>query len=208
MKAALILCSLAAQLAAAESLRPLETPGAWKFGDPSAWAWSKDGGTPVLSLIKQQDFKPKVRSPFNLAWLAATEWKSFTLIVEARLTKFDSGNNDLCIAFGRQDDARFYYAHLGEQADAVHHHLHLVDNADRRAVTATRTEGSPWEPGKWHRLKIVHDAATGKISAFFDRMDEPVLTAEDKTLSHGWIGIGSFDDLGEFRNLEIRGEKK
>jgi hypothetical protein len=39
-------------------------------------------------------------------------------------------------------------------------------------------------------------------------MEKPALTAQDKTLDHGWIGLGSFDDLGKFRNLEISGEKK
>ncbi|MBI4623049.1 MAG: hypothetical protein HY736_07505 [Verrucomicrobia bacterium] len=97
-----------------ETLRPLETPAAWKFDDRAAWVWSKDGSAAVLSVTRQSDFKPKVRRPFNLAWLATADWKSFTLTVDARLTKFDAGNNDLCLAFARQEDTRFYYAHLGE----------------------------------------------------------------------------------------------
>jgi len=32
--------------------------------------------------------------------------------------------------------------------------------------------------------------------------------AQNNTLNHGWIGLGSFDDLGKFRNLQIQGEKK
>jgi len=192
----------------AEVLRPLETPAAWKFGDPAAWVWGKDGPTTVLSLTRQSDFKPKVRSPFNLAWLPTADWQSFTLNVDARLTKFDASNNDLCIAFARQEDTRFYYAHLGVRADGVHHQIHLVDRADRKAITATRTAGTPWKPGRWHRLKVVHDTTTGSIAVYFDDMEKPVLTAKDKTLDHGWIGLGSFDDLGEFKNLEIRGERK
>jgi len=206
MRFVLLFCLLAARPFAAERVRPLDTPNAWKFGDSAAWTWSKEGGVSVLTLHQQQNFKPKVRSPFNLAWLTTTDWKSFTLTVEARLTKFDAGNNDLCIAFGRQDDTRFYYAHLGEKADGVHHQLHVVDRADRRAITATRTAGTPWQPGVWHRLKVVHDARAGKIAVYFDDMPQAVLTAEDKTLSHGWIGLGSFDDLGQFRNLEIRAD--
>lgn len=206
MRTVLLFCLLAVSSFAAERVRPLDNPDAWKFGDTAAWTWSKEGGSSVLTLHQQQNFKPKVRSPFNLAWLTTVEWKSFTLTVEARLTKFDAGNNDLCIAFGRQDDTRFYYAHLGEKADGVHHQLHLVDHADRRAITATRTEGTPWQPGVWHRLKVVHDARTGKIAVYFDDMEKAVLTAENKTLMHGWIGLGSFDDLGQFRNLEIRGD--
>ncbi len=204
MRLFLLSCLLAVPLLGAEVIRPFETLGAWKFGDSAAWTWSQEKGTAVLTLHQQQAFKPTVRSPFNLAWFTTTELKSFTLTVEARLTKFDAGNNDLCIAFGRQDDTRFYYAHLGEKADGVHHQLHLVDHADRRAITATRTAGTPWKPDIWHRLKVVHDAVAGKISVYFDDMTTSVLTAEDKTLTHGWIGLGSFDDLGQFRNLEIR----
>jgi hypothetical protein len=39
-------------------------------------------------------------------------------------------------------------------------------------------------------------------------MEKPVITAQNNTLNHGWIGLGSFDDLGKFRNLQIQGEKK
>ena len=143
-----------------------------------------------------------------VAWLPTADWQSFTLNVDARLTKFDASNNDLCIAFARQEDTRFYYAHLGVRADGVHHQIHLVDRADRKAITATRTAGTPWKPGRWHRLEVVHDTTTGSIAVYFDDMEKPVLTAKDKTLDHGWIGLGSFDDLGEFKNLEIRGERK
>ena len=208
MKSLLSLFFSSSLLFAAEPVRPLETPAAWTFADPAAWTWTKEDGQSVLTLKQQQAYKPKVRSPFNLAWLKTTEWKSFTLTVEGQLTKFDQGNNDLCLAFAREDDSRFYYAHLGEKADAAHHQLHIVDHADRRAITVTRTAGTPWAEGRWHRLKLVHDAATGMISVYFDDMEKPVLTAQDKTLNHGWIGLGSFDDLGKFRNLQIQGEKK
>lgn len=194
--------------ARAEPMKPLNDPSAWSLGDSAAWSWSQEGGTPMLTLAKPSSFKPKVRSPFNLAWLKTADWASFTLTVEARLTKFDEGNNDLCLAFARQDETRFCYAHLGEKADEVHHQIHLVDHADRRKITATRTNGTPWKPGVWHKLKLVHDTATGSIAVFFDDMTKPVLTAQDKTLDHGWIGLGSFDDLGQFRNLVIEGTKK
>lgn len=204
MKLLPFLALFAASLHAAEPARPLEKHASWKFGDKTAWEWAKEDGATVLRLKQPSKFKPAVRSPFNLAWLSTNDWKSFTLTVEARLTKFDAGNNDLCIAFARQDDTRFYYAHLGEKADDVHDQVHLVDHADRKAITATRGTGIPWKEGTWHKLKLVHDVTTGDITVWFDDMTKPALTAKDKTLDHGWIGLGSFDDLGEFRNLEIR----
>ena len=208
MKKLLLFVLATLPLGAAAPVRPLETPAGWTFADPAAWVFGREDGQAVLTLKQQQNYKPRFRSPFNLAWLKTVGWKSFTLTVEGQLTKFDAGNNDLCIAFAGRDDARFYYAHLGDRADAVHHQIHLVDHADRRAITATRTEGSPWQPGRWHRLKVVRDTATGKIAVYFDNMEKPVLTAQDKTLDGGWIGLGSFDDLGKFRNLQIQGEAR
>jgi hypothetical protein len=208
MKLLAVYCVTALTISAAEIVRPFETPRDWNFADPGAWTWSKENGVSVLTLWRAQAFQPAVRSPFNLAWFKTGDWQSFTLTVEARLTKFDAGNNDLCIGFARQDDTRFYYAHLGEKADRVHHQIHLLDHADRCPITLTRTAGCDWQPGRWHRLKVVHDAATGTIEVYFDDLARPALTARDQTLSHGWIGVGSFDDLGQFRNLEIRGQRK
>jgi hypothetical protein len=209
MKTLLLLaCVVALPLFGAETLRPLEDRAAWKFTDAAAWSWGKEGDSAVLSLKKASAYVPPFRSPFNLAWLTTADWKSFTLTVDGRLTKFDAGNNDLCIAFGRQADDKFYYAHLGETADAVHHQIHIVNHADRKPITVTRTGGNAWKEGTWHKLKVVHNAATGEMAVYFDDMMKPALTAKDTTFDHGWIGLGSFDDLGEFKNLEIQGERK
>lgn len=194
---------LLAGAAMAEPVKPLLQREKWTFGDESAWEWNgSDGGT-TLSLKKQSAFKPKVRSPFNLAWFTGGEWESFTLTAEVRLDVFDKGNNDVCIAFGKSGETKFYYAHLGEKADAVHLQLHLVNDADRKSITLKAVETLPWKPETWHKVKLVRDAAAGSITVSFD--GEEVLTANDKTLGKGEIGLGSFDDLGSFRNVEISG---
>lgn len=182
-------------------------PAKWSFADAKAWKWSGEGKDKTLQLIAQSspEAKPKYRSPFNLAWLAGKEWKDFTLTAELRLTKFDAGNNDLCIAFGQPEENRFYYAHLGEKADEPHHQIHIVNQADRKPITTFRTEGTPWKEGNWHRVKIVRNSTTGDIGVWFDDMGKPVLTAQDKTIEWCRIGLGSFDDLGEFKDVRIKG---
>jgi hypothetical protein len=37
-------------------------------------------------------------------------------------------------------------------------------------------------------------------------METPILTASDSTLSHGLVGVGSFDDTGSFDDLMLWGE--
>jgi hypothetical protein len=36
-------------------------------------------------------------------------------------------------------------------------------------------------------------------------MQEPVMTAIDKTFAWGGMGIGAFDDLGNFDDIELHG---
>lgn len=195
----LLFCAMGA--AGAAETKPLEDRAKWVLADPAAWEWTGEGAETVLSLKKQSAFKPKVRSPFNLAWFTGGEWDSFTLTAEVRLDLFNNGNNDVCIAFGKESDTKFYYAHLGEKADKVHLQLHVVNDADRKSITASGAETLPWKPEIWHKVRIDRDVESGSIVVQFDGIE--VLRATDKTLGKGGIGIGSFDDLGSFRNVAI-----
>lgn len=196
-------------LIAAQSLLPVDAPlhpllqqrDQWQLEDPAAWEWQGEGEAMTLVLKKPSRYQPKVRRPFNLAWFSGAEWGSFTLTCEARLDVFNKGNNDLCIAFAGVSDSEFYYAHLGETADGVHLQLHVVNQADRKAITTTRAKALPWKPNHWHPIKLVRDASSGSIKVWFE--DQVVLEASDKTFGKGRIGLGSFDDLGAFRKVVI-----
>ena len=187
--------------AADAALYPLQQRDQWHFEDPAAWEWQGNAGETTLVLRKPSQYKPNFRRPFNLAWFGGAEWDSFTLTCEARLDAFNKGNNDLCVAFGGVGDSEFYYAHLGEKADGVHLQLHVVNKADRKAITTNRAETLPWKPGTWHPIKLVRDAASGSIKVWFEGAQ--VLEANDKTFAKGRIGLGSFDDLGAFRNVVV-----
>ena len=197
--AACLLLFTAASLSAQR--KPLLEKEKWSFGDQSAWEWKGEGDGTMLSLKKQSNFKPKVRSPFNLAWFDGGEWESFTLTAEVRLDLFNKGNNDICLAFGKADETKFYYAHLGEKADQVHLQLHLVNDADRKSITKKGLKALPWKEGQWHRVKLTRDAKSGTITVWFD--GEEALSAQNKTFGKGKIGLGSFDDLGSFRNVVV-----
>lgn len=199
-----ILFLIAAQslLAVDAPLYPLQHRDQWQLEDPAAWVWQGEGEAAALILKKPSQYKPKVRRPFNLAWFGGAEFGSFTLTCEARLDVFNKGNNDVCIAFGGRSESEFYYAHLGETADGVHLQLHVVNNADRKAITTTRAKTLPWKPDHWHHLKLRRDASSGCIKVWFE--DQLVLEATDKTFGKGRIGLGSFDDLGAFRKVIIK----
>ena len=181
--------------------QPLQQRDQWQLEDPAAWEWQGEGEATTLVLKKPSQYKPKVRRPFNLAWFGGAEWDSFTLTCEARLEVFNKGNNDVCIAFAGRGESEFYYAHLGETADGVHLQLHVVNQADRKAITTNRAKTLPWKPGHWHPIKLVRDASSGSIQVWFE--DQLVLEASDTTFGKGRIGLGSFDDLGAFRNVNM-----
>jgi hypothetical protein len=204
-----IFASLSVLLISTHSLRAVETEvhplhqrEQWQFEDPVAWEWNGEGNATTLLLKQPSQYKPKVRRPFNLAWLNGSEWSSFTLTSEVRLDSFNKGNNDLCVAFGGLSESEFYYAHLGESADAAHLQLHIVNNADRKPITKDRAKNIPWLPNHWHQLKLERDTTSGSIKVWFD--DQLVLQADDITFDKGRIGLGSFDDLGAFRNVVIK----
>ncbi|MFZ4596567.1 MAG: hypothetical protein ACOYOF_20095 [Verrucomicrobiaceae bacterium] len=197
----LLLIVAPALLAVDAPLTPLQQRDQWQLEDPAAWEWQGNGADTMLVLKNPSNYKPKVRRPFNLAWFGGAEWESFTLTCEARLDVFNKGNNDLCIAFGGRSESEFYYAHLGETADGVHLHLHVVNQADRKAITTTRAKTLPWQPNHWHRIKLVRDAVSASIKVWFE--EQVVLEASEKTFGKGRIGLGSFDDLGAFRKVVV-----
>lgn len=180
---------------------PLQQRDQWQLEDPAAWEWQGEGEATTLVLKKPSQYKPKVRRPFNMAWFGGAEFGSFTLTCEARLDVFNKGNNDVCIAFAGRGESEFYYAHLGKTADGVHLQVHVVNQADRKAITTNRAKTLPWKPDHWHPIKLVRDASSGSIKVWFE--DELVLEASDTTFGKGRIGLGSFDDLGSFRKLAV-----
>jgi len=47
---------------------------------------------------------------------------------------------------------------------------------------------------------------TGGIEVYFDDMIVPVMTAVSHRFLWGRVGVGSFDDKGQFDDVELRGQ--
>ena len=56
-------------------------------------------------------------------------------------------------------------------------------------------------------MKIVRSVVEGSMRVYFDDLEKPVLTASDKRFCWGKIGLGTFDDHGNFDNIQLRGRK-
>ena len=174
--------------------------------DPAAWKFSADGNSRALELAQQSRYEPAFRSPLNITLIADRVFGDFVLEADLIQTGKEYGHRDMCLFFGVQDPSHFYYAHIATKGDDHAHNVFAVDGAPRLKFASRTTTGADWGLGVWHHVRLERRAVDGTVKVYFDDMNKPILTAVDRTLSHGWIGIGSFDDLGEFRNLEIAGE--
>jgi len=161
-------------------------------------------GAEVYSLIRDSEYKPPHRSPVNVALLKGVTVSDFVLDVRLQSTVPDYGHRSLVLVFGYQDPAHFYYVHFGKVTDDHANQIFIVNDAPRVKISTKTTPGTNWDDA-WHRVRIVRDAGSGKIEVYFDDLKTPVMTAEDKTFAWGRIGIGAFDDLGNFDDLELRG---
>ena len=176
----------------------------WEPKDPSAWKVVKQDSESFFSMFKDSNYKPEVRSPVNFALLKDISVTDFILDVDMRSTQKVYGHQDLCLFFGYQDASHFYYVHLGRKADAHANSIFLVHGEPRVSIAEKRTDGTNWSKD-WHHVRVKRDTVKGTIEVFFDNMKKPVMTTTDKHFLHGRVGIGSFDDTGDFDNFQLRG---
>ncbi|MCD6304390.1 MAG: hypothetical protein J7M21_05445, partial [Planctomycetes bacterium] len=103
--------------------------------------------------------------------------------------------------------SRYYYVHMATKADPHAHNVFIVNDKPRIKIATRTTKGIKWGQGKWHHVRLVRRVSDGKIEVYFDDMTRPIMEASDKTFPRGFIGFGSFDDVGRIDNVRIWGPK-
>lgn len=181
--------------------------GRWAPVDPSVWSVVETDQGRVYRQRAIGTYKPPFRSPLNYALLKDVEVGSFELNAAVQTLQTSRGHRDMCLIFGYESPSRFYYVHLGEKTDGVSNQIHIVEDAPRRAITKQTNQGTPWRDDHWHHVRLVRDVRDGRIEIYFDHSPEPQLTAVDLTFTRGKIGIGSFDDFGQWDKVILRGER-
>ncbi|MCH2179798.1 MAG: hypothetical protein MK106_13440 [Mariniblastus sp.] len=177
----------------------------WTMTDPSAWSITKEkNGNHVFGLNRRQsDYKPRHRSPLNIALMANVQVSDFVLTFDVRSTKDTGNHRDCCVFFAYQNPEQFYYAHLGAKPDPASGQIMIVNKAPRTPLT--KNENTVGWDDKWHRVKVTRNSKTGTIKVFFDDLQRPIMETTDQTYGSGKIGIGSFDDMNDFDNIHLFG---
>jgi hypothetical protein len=185
----------------------------WQMTDPnpkdSVWKVIDAGGKRknVLRVTGPSKYEPPHRSPHSIALLKDIKVGDFELTARVQNTNATAGaHRDLCIFWGYQDPAHFYYVHFGAKADPHACQIFMVNDAPRKMITVKQAKGTPWTDG-WHKVKVVRRVSDGTMEAYFDDMKKPLMTAKDKTFGAGLVGIGTFDDHGNFDEVVLRGTR-
>ena len=172
---------------------------AWEMPFPEDWEVLREGSLPYLHMKR---YRPPVepRHPVQFALLKGVNAGSFELNVKVR-----RAGGSMIVVFDYVDALHFYYLHLSENPGtqiAVHNGIFIVDGGPRRRIAGL--EGSAALPDQlWHDVRIVRDVRSGSIQVFLDQQTSPRFSIIDRTFPRGRIGLGSFDETGDFAQFRL-----
>jgi hypothetical protein len=185
------------------------------FEDGSATGWRPHGtwsvanqdGSHIYELVSPGE-RGEVSGPRSRSLMADHDVSAFVFTGRLKSNADPSNENrDICLLFHYQDPSHFYYVHLSATSDGLHNIIGLVNGTDRTKINLEPAgETIPrLKDMEWHDFKVTCDADTGFIQAYLDDMKTPLLSTRDRTLTHGLVGIASYDDTGFFDDIELRG---
>jgi len=181
----------------------------WEPNIPENWQVGGEGGNRFYHL-KAPGIPGEVSAPASCSLLKEFDVSGFVLTGRLRCAApLDNPHRDMVIVFNFQDPTHFYYVHFSASSDERHNIIGLVNGTDRVKINseeAGKTEARLTDK-RFHDFKVSCNPETGEIEAYLDDLNTPILTARDKTLSHGWVGVGSYDDTGSFDDIMLLGKR-
>lgn len=172
----------------------------WTVEQPSDWSV----GNGVLRLLeKAEPPAGQPRRPTKIALLNSKPYRKVT--VEAEVKR---NGRSVIIVYGWQDPSHYNYAHISSD-DAVKQNVH---NGMFHIFGGERVRMSPLDgPASldttdWTPVKLVFDGETGRCYVEVNGKRNPSLEAVDMSLRWGQVGLGSFNETGDFRNVKVTGE--
>jgi hypothetical protein len=198
--AAICLSAAALFAAGADSLSVFG--GSWNVEHASDWSVEQG----VLRLKVSADPVPgQPRRPTKIALLDSKPYTKVTVEGEVKRNA-----RSLIIVYAWQDDAHYNYAHMSTDAAAkqvVHNGMFHIFGGER--VRISPLDGPPsFETADWTPVKLTFDGETGRCVVEVAGRKNPSLEAVDLSLRWGRVGLGSFNETGDFRNIRVTGEQR
>jgi hypothetical protein len=169
--------------------------------------WRVNPGPILELLVPRPSTQPRRPSQYALA--QTPDYEKLTLELEVKKEDLATRNRrtSLILVYAWRDKDHFNYAHLSvdtaKQAN-VHNGIFHVYGGDR--VRISSLEGPPTlKDESWHKLKLVYDGKAGRVDVWVNGETSPAMRGVDLSLGAGKFGVGSFFDLGSFRNVKVSG---
>lgn len=174
----------------------------WTVPVGSEWVVEGSGREQILKmLVARPALQPRRPSQYALADTPPLG----EVTIEAEVKR---DRNSLIIVYAWRDENHFNYAHLSEDTavkQPVHNGIFHVYGGDR--VRISNTEGpASFDNHEWIPVKLVYSARTGLAYVEVNGKALPSLRGVDLSLGAGRVGIGSFFETAQFRNVRITGK--
>jgi len=175
---------------------------AWQMPYPEDWSILAENGNHFLHMNRNRE--PGVpRRPLQFALIKGVNVGSFRF--KARLRR---QGKSMIVVFNYADTLHFYYTHLSAdtgQKASVHNGIFIVDGAPRTRIAGM--EAAPALPDQsWHAVEIHRNVGNGLMEVFMDGQPRPLFSVVDRTFNCGQVGIGSFDETGDFDDVRLESQ--
>jgi predicted heme/steroid binding protein len=170
----------------------------------SAADWSIESG--VFRLLRP-GVPPEVypRRPTRFALLESKPYRNVT--VEAEVKR---NGRSVILVYAWQDDTHYNYAHISSDIASktnVHNGIFHVFGGER--VRISPLDGPASLPDQeWTPVRLAYNGDSGRCYVEVRGKRNPSLEAVDLSLRWGRIGLGSFDETGDFRNVRVTGQTR
>jgi hypothetical protein len=173
----------------------------WDVVNPSDWKIESQEGSPVLELLTPRGPLPGPSRPIQFALAQTKDLQRVKIALDMRPRALS-----LIIVFAYRDPQHFDYAHLSTDTAAKQSHhngvFHVFDGERVRISSVSGRAAFP-QTNHWYHVVLDYDGEKGAVHVSVDGVEIPALRAVDLSLSGGRVGLGSFDEVGDFKNVEI-----
>lgn len=175
----------------------------WIVPNVADWKVDQEGGRAVLHLITGREPPPGPRRPRQFAIAEMPAFHQVTVDADVKPLQ-----RSLMIVFAYRDQAHFDYAHLSIDAgtkEPNHNGIFHVYGGERVRISSVTGPPAFSQSNRWYHVHLSFNGTSGVVEVFVNGQPIPALRAVDLSLPAGRVGIGSFDETGDFRNLRITG---
>ena len=175
----------------------------WSVPDAADWSVAQEDGVSLLHLVTPRGPVPGPRRPIEFALADTPEYEQVTVEADVRPLK-----GSLMIVFAYRDAAHFDYAHLSADAASkqpVHNGIFHVYGGERVRISSEAGPAAFATINRWYHVRLAHDGASGHVQVAVDQRPMSALDAVDLSLRGGRVGLGSFDETADFKNVRITG---